>query len=360
MHTFVMIGHLFSEQPLATCSKDLKDSYEAKHGANKPIPVPSTTTAQGTRLYFPATGIRASLRRASRDVIRNHVIAKTGNETPFSLDEHYLLTLGGIKSSGETDRTSVADELRWRKLDPLLSVFGAGAAGHLGFVEGHIHVGNAISDEPCDPVSFSGARTDDLYRDKTQLRYLSDDDIQSLVSRSQGNKSRSDLEKEVKAADKALRLAKTKGDEAAIAAAEANVSRLKDAVKTIVDQSGGGDVSVGMPLAGYQAIPQGVKLNHTIRLVRSNDVALGCLLAAMKEFGFMPLVGAHKATGCGLVSGEWEVFEVTSNGKQSIGMVNLVPFEPLRLSTPALQSKLDAFQQFLDSGEWNFGIPKAE
>jgi hypothetical protein len=361
MKTHLLIGRLFSEQPLATCSKDLKDSYEARHGANRPIPVPVMATARGSRLYFPATGIRASLRRSCRDVIRSHVIASTGDKTPFSLDEHYLLTLGGIKSSGEGDRASIAEEARWRGLNPLLSLFGAGAAGFLGFVEGHLHVGNAITEEPCDPVSFSGARTDDLYRDKTQIRYLSDDDISALIARSRGNKSRSNLNGELNTAKKALRSAKSKGSESEIAAAEAVIAQLEAQIKLALAESGAGDVSVGMPLAGYQAIPQGVKLDHTLRIVRGNDVELGCLLASLNAFAALPVLGAHKATGCGLVSGRWEVFEVTAEaGKQSLGEAILTPFEPLELSTTVLNDKMAVFRAFLDSGKWDFGIPHAE
>ena len=359
MQTFIFDGTINSDQPLATCSKDLKDSHEAKHGKNTPIPVPSMPTSSGTRLYFPATGIRASLRRACRDVIRNHVIASTGNPTPFSLDVHYLLTLGGVKGSDETDTKTVADEARWRDLNPLLSLFGAGAAGFLGFVEGHLHVGNAITEEPCEPTTFSGARTDDLYRDKSQLRYFSDEDILELIGRSIGNKSRSKLDADLKTAKKALSAAKIKGGDAAIDAASKKVEDLTAQIASVKEASGAGDVSVGMPLAGYQAIPQGERMQHIMRLVRSNELELGCLLAALSEFAMNPVVGAHKATGCGQVSGQWEVFEVTESGKNSLGTAVLRPYEPIQL-TGTLGEKLALFRAFLESGKGDFGIPRLE
>ena len=364
MQTYILEGTLVSDQPLATCSKDLKDTHEAKNKnsstpASPSVPVPSMRTNNGTRLYFPATGIRGSLRRACRDLVRNHVIKTTGNTTPFSLDEHYMLTLGGIKDSKESDKKTVAEEARWRELNPLLSLFGAGAAGHLGFVEGHLHVGNAITEEPCEPTTFSGARTDDLYRDKSQLRYFSEEDILSLVGRSQGNRDRSKLDKELKSAQKALTAAKAKGLTAAIDEASSKVEGLKSQIEGIKEASGTGDVSVGMPLAGYQAIPQGERLQHMMRLVRSNEIELGCLLATLNQFSQNPIIGANKATGCGQVSGQWEVFEVTEKGKRSLGMVVLRPYEPIEL-TGSLGEKLAQFEAFLSSKETNFGIPKME
>lgn len=357
MHTYILDGTLVADQPLATCSKDLKDAHPAPPGASTPIPVPSLRTPSGSRLYFPATGIRGALRRACRDLVRNHLVG-TGQEKPFSLDEHYLLTLGGIKGAGASDRAAIGEEARWRSLNPLLSLFGAGDAGYLGFVEGHLHVGNAITEEPCEPTTFSGARTDDLYRDKSQLKFFSESDILALIGRSQGNRNRAALEAELKTAKKALNTAKAKGQEADVEAASKKVEDLETQIKAVKDASGAGDVSVGMPLSGYQAIPQGERMQHVMRLVRSNELELGCLLATLHEFALNPLLGAHKATGCGQVSGEWEVFEVTEKGKQSLGTVELRPYEPVQLSG-ILAEKLELFRAFLDSGETNFGIPRA-
>ncbi|MBV8467907.1 MAG: hypothetical protein JO218_18345, partial [Burkholderiales bacterium] len=206
--TYDITGHLFSVQPLATCSKDLRDRAG---GPEKPVPVPSMQFgSEAVHLYFPGTGIRGTLRRAARDVLRARESARCGNPKPFSLDQHYLLTLGGIKGVAEANRASVAVEAAWRERNPLLSLFGAGDAGVLGFVEGRLSVGNAICDKPCEPVVFSGARTDDLYRDKAQLAYLSDEDLDSLVARSQGNRSRAALQRQLKDLEGALK--RNRGD----------------------------------------------------------------------------------------------------------------------------------------------------
>lgn len=358
--TFLLEGSFVSQQPLATCSKDLKDAYEAKNGANKPIPVPSMSSQKGSFLYFPATGIKGSIRRALRDFIRARVIAKTGEDKPFSLDDHYLLTLGGVKGTGEGDRASVVDEESWRTKNPLLSLFGAGAAGHLGFVHGHLHVSNAVCEEPVSPVIFAGARADDLYRNKEQAAYLTEADLDALIGRAKGTKAQSDLKAELKSVEKDLRVTRKTGSDAEIKAIEARIVDIKTQIESVASASGTGGVSVGMPLAGYQAIPQGQTMKHTFRLVLSNDIELGCLLSALHQFAKLPLVGAHRATGCGEVSGQWDAYEVTDAGKQLIGTVTLNPYEPLGLSSDRLSSALKQFSDFVDGPDSNFHVPTSQ
>lgn len=362
MITYSLKGSIKAEQPLATCSKDLLDSKAG--GKNKPIPVPTTFTATGEHLMFPATGLRGTLRRFARDVVRQEVINATGNPKPFSLDEHYLLTLGGIKGEGSQDRVSVAIEAEWRRKNPLLSMFGAGDAGVLGFVQGHIGVGNAICTENKDKmpaVSFSGARTDDLYRDKSQIAYLSESDVESLVRQAKGGKDRSSIKTDIKKLDAELKAARAEarksGNDDKVREIEGRIDALKDQVQAVKDETGTQDVSIGMPLAGWQAIPQGAELEQRMTLVRSNPIELGLLLKALSQFALHPFIGAHFAAGCGMVSGEWEVFEVSLDRKTSLGKVKMTPFDGVDLDGHALKDAVSAFDSFIASKEWNFGIP---
>lgn len=354
MANFILQGTMVSEQPLATCSKDLFDREGEK---NKPIPVPSINTALGKRLMYPATGLRGKLRRSARDVVRKAVEKLTGNDKPFSLDEHYLLTLGGIKGEGAQDRSSVAHEAEWRIKNPLLSLFGAGDAGFLSFVQGRLGVGNAICNEICDPVIFPGARTDDLYRDKSQIAYLSDADVSMLISRAKGGKSQSDVKAQIKALDADFKKARKAGDADKVADIESKIEALNAAKVSIKETTGTDDVSIGMPLAGWQAIPPGQVMDQKMFLMRSNQIELGLLLKSLGEVAQAPFVGAHYANGCGMISGQWDVFEATETEKRLVGTVKLQPFEPLELSTDELRSAVGAFNTFMDSMAWNFSVP---
>lgn len=353
--SFIFSGVLRAEQPLATCSKDLLDREGVK---NKPVPVPSAQTAKGKRLMFPATGLRGKLRRAARDVVRAHVTQITGQEKPFSLDEHYLLTLGGIKGSGEQVRTSVAHEAEWRQKNPLISMFGAGDAGDLGFVQGHISVGNAICKSAFEPTIFAGARTDDLYRDKAQIAFLTDEDVASLVRQAVGGKDRSTLGAEIKALEASMKAARKAGNTEEVEAIQAKIAQAKEQQQAVKDATGTSDVSIGMPLAGFQAIPQGEEMEHSMFLMRSNEVELGLLLKALEQMAMNPFVGAHYATGCGMVSGSWEVFAAALDGKKSLGTVSFQPFGGLEVTGSALTDAVAAFEGFIQSKAWDFGIPK--
>lgn len=354
--TFVLTGSFFSEQPLATCSKDLNDR---EGGSGKPTPIPHTNTAYGRRLFFPATGIRGKLRRSARDVIRDSVIARTGKATPFSIEQHYLLTLGGVKSSGSESKSSVAHDAFWRQKNPLLSVFGAGAAGVLGFMAGHLSVGNAICKDDVTEEIFSGARTDEFYRDRQQVSYLSPSDIKSLVMQAEGNRDSSTLRKELKAAEAAAKKAKRQENADVEQAALADITRLTAELESVQEESGASAVSVGMPLAGWKAIPQGQTLEQRMFLQRSNEIELGLLLASLNRFAMMPILGAHTGYGCGMVSGEWSVSETTTSGIKRIGSIRLLPFDRLEIEGEALTSALAAFEQFLAT-DGDFRIPTIE
>ena len=352
--TYIFTGNITAVQPLATCSKDLADR---EGGEYKPVPVPKTTTPKGVRLMFPSTGLKGTIRRAARDTVRDGVTRVTGNEKPFSLDEHYLLTLGGIKGEGEQERSSVAHEAEWRVKNPVLSIFGAGDAGFLSFVQGRISISNAICVDADEPVVFSGARTDDLYRDKSQIAYLSDTDVESLIRKARGGKDRSAIKSDIKKLELSRKAARRAGNAEDVTAIEGSIEALNADLAAVKESSGTSDVSIGMPLAGWQAIPQGAVMDHSMHLVRSTPVELGLLLKSLGRVAQHPFIGAHFTNGSGQISATWEVFEASLEGKKSLGRISLIPFEPLDIDGPELTNAVAAFDAFIDSKEWNFGIP---
>lgn len=357
---FVLEGEIKAEQPLATCSAALK---EAEGGKGLPIPVPHMQTPEGNRLYFPATGIRGKVRRALRDVLRANAIKRTGNEKPLSLDQHYLLTLGGVKGDEKTEKASVSQEAKWRTSNVLLSLFGAGDAGYMGMVHGRLAVGNAICESVSRPHVFSGVRSDDLYRDRSQIEFLSDADIKALINQSEGNRDASAIKKEISALDKERKAARAAKDSDRVDTLSAQIVQLETDMKSVKAESGAKN-SVGMPLDGWQAIPAGAVMRHRFMINNANEVELGALLAALDHFSAMPTLGAHFAAGCGLVSARWELFKVVPGaGKTSLGVLVLEPFNgALTIEAPAdseIFSARQAFQDYLDGDQFNLSIPSA-
>lgn len=352
-NTYLFIGSITAEQPLATCSKDLNDR---EGGDRLPTPVPHTQTAAGDCLYFPGTGIRGTLRRKALNVIHDILVEHTGQSTPLSLDQHYLLTLGGIKGSGATERSSVLHMDYWLARNPLLAAFGAGDGGALGFVTGHLQVGNAFADPSVKPAIFSGARTDTFYRNAETIKRLSDADVETLVCRAKGGREKSIIAAEVKTLMAQLRKHKDKSIPEAVEISR-RLEELEAEAARVKEESGTSDVSIGMPLAGYKAIPQGSKLSHRMHLVRSNEIELGLILHSIKNWSKEPIVGAHSSTGCGMVSGEWEVFEPSDHGKKSLGTVKMEAFGGVTVIGEVLTRAMTAFTDYMDSKEYNFAIP---
>lgn len=356
--TYTFEGHIKAVQPLSTCSKDLSDR-EGKR--NAPTPVPWTQTEQGKRLMFPASGIRGALRRACRDVVRDYVIEQSGDTTPFDLDTHYLNTLGGIKGSGEEDKTSITRINAVREKNPLLNIFGAGDAGTVGFVAGRIGIGNAICHDISEPVIFSGARSDDFYRSPDQVQFLSDLDIAILTQQSSGNREISRLKSQERLLKRRIAEALSKDDQQALEQARGEITDIETRIQAIREDTGTNN-SVGMPLAGWQAIPQGAEMSHRITLRRATHVDLGLLLATLNAFSLDPILGAHYATGNGLVSAHWKIHKVTRKGKALIGSIDLHPFD-LATVVPSddateLSEAQAAFDAFMAKGEWDFSVPE--
>lgn len=352
--TFVLKGTISAIQPLATCSKELLDR---EGGSKSPVPVPSCKTEMGKRLMFPATGLRGTFRRACNTAIRKRITKITGNPTPFSLDEAYLGRLGGIKGKGEEERSSIAHVEEWRKKNPQLSLFGAGDAGFLSFVDGNLSVSNAICVDSSQPQIFSGVRTNDFYREKNQVAYLTTDDVLALVEREKGGKESSKLKKQIETAEKAHKKAIQEGNKEEVQKFEARIANLKLKKDEVELSSGTTSNPIGLLLDGYQAIPQGERLSSKLILTQSNEIELGLLLAGLDEFSRLPMIGAHYATGCGEIAVKWTVYEITDDGKDEIGTVSIGDFLPIELEGEKLTDALKAFETFMLSKEWDFSIP---
>ena len=94
--------------------------------------------------------------------------------------------------------------------------------------------------------------------------------------------------------------------------------------------------------------------------MRSSLIELGLLLASPGRICALP--GTWRSlcvTGCGLVSAEWEFFEVGDEGRRAIGRASFEPFGKLELDTAKLKEARLAFEQFMVSKDWDFAIPAA-
>lgn len=349
-------GHLVAKEPLATCAKDLKD----RASSDGPTPIPSITRGDGSRsLYFPATGIAGTLRRKALKAVHGFLQAHTGSSTPLSLDEHYMNTLGGIKGAGAEDKSTVQHEATVRAQNPILSLFGAGDAGFIGFMTSNLEIANAIAPSNVKPHVFNGARSNLFYRDAESRSWLSDGDLDLLVQQAEGG---SDASK-IKAAVKKLKIEQKRiyrTDPERNEAIDAEVLALEAEIKVIEKETGAKENAVGRPLAGYSTIPMDTVMSHQMRLFRSNDIELGLVIAALNEWAMEPVIGAHRARGCGMVSVSYEVSRIEPTGLVNLGTLTMTPFEPVIVDGDELKRAQQAFIDFMESKTYSFAIPTQE
>lgn len=356
--TYIIKGTIESIEPLATASKDLVDFGKKVYGANTPVPVPSFDNENGKHLYFPATGLRGTLRRALRDVLRDNLISRGANG--LLLDEHYLLTLGGIKGSGAEQRSTVKMEEEWRKRNVLLSLFGAGDAGVLNFVSGKSSVGNAICSSIVKPMHISGVRTDDLFRSREGLSFLVDSEVSELIARAEGNSKASVIRKEIGA--KEVELRKAKREDIDTSSIQSELTKLNEKLEKTLKDSNATSVSVGMPLAGFQAIPPYTSMEHTIKLFNATQEELGGMFAALNQLSLNPIVGAHRAVGCGEIKADYEVFKVTEQGLQGFALLTIGGFIPMQVITSEsdeFEAASKAFAAYLSGEDFDISVPYA-
>lgn len=303
--TTVFEGHLRAEQPLATCPPGQWTDTK------KPAPITTMLVMQDgvaeRRMFFPGSGMRGRLRRAAVELL----IDQAGGESPFSLDDYMFLSRGGIKADGKESRgddVMAAQALRDR--NPLVSLFGASTP----WMSGKLQVGCAIAAIAADPTVFTGVRRD---LSDAELSNIGAQDIEEWRARAAATAARSKDKGRVKAlkADAAKAQKAGKAEEAKKLKADA------DAL-----EQGITGVSVQLPLPGYEAIPQGMELRHRFVLQHATAEELGLFLATLNHFSTAPFLGAHAATGCGMVSGAWDV--KTAVG-ESLGRIELNPFTPL-------------------------------
>ncbi len=140
-----------------------------------------------------------------------------------------------------------------------------------------------------------------------------------------------------------LKAAKKAGDKDTVAQLDSQLA----ALATVLDQAvgiAGTDLSVQMPLPGYEVIPPGLPLSHRLVASQINDVELGLLVLALDKFAKSPFLGAHHAQGCGIVEASWAV---SLDGMA--GTLEIKPFMGLVANGEALSECLDtakgAFRQ---------------
>lgn len=260
--------------------------------------------------YFPAGSLRGAIRRAGRNVIRRAVIKETGNDTPWGVDTHYMLTQG-VDTTNETMNEKIAGtighEEGLRNENPFLSLFGRWR------LPGHVGIDNAVPENiedalDCIYVHGRGARSNDFIRSPEQVEFLTLDEAKKLKifaeQDSLASEETGEIDDQIKALKKDYRQVKDDDEREEIGEQLNQLDAKKKAVK---QAKSGSQESIQRPLEGFEAMKPGLKMSHRMIVQNANDIELGLYLATLREFSRNPYVGGHRSLGCGEISANWQV-----------------------------------------------------
>ena len=318
MHTFLFTGTITTRQPLAYSPPDHQD-----RGKKSLLPRMTVPTAAGpmNTVFVSGSTIRGKLRHACADVYLERE-KQRGKRVDY---ERYLaLKVGGVKGSADEGRVDLRERKNYLEAEPFLDLFGAGSSG-IGWIHSRLDVGAAIPAEPIEPIVLNGVRRDATL-DPILLEVLDEDEIDKVLKGMNANRLRSQKAGEVRQIRQRIARAKKTGQDTS--ELERSFEEAEQAVTNAEkDQSDilGSDVSLLLPLPGYEAIPSGTVLNHRMVLKNVSELQLGIFVAGLARFAEDPRFGAHRAHGCGQVCMEYQVKQLEGVSAHQVGSLSIDP-----------------------------------
>ncbi len=347
--TYVMhlTGLMTAMSPLTTTTPPLKNR---PYDSDAPAPLPKMTVTYGdqrfTVPYMPGAGIRGKLRRCGVDVLRR--VYPDG----LKLHDYYYLAIGGVKGSEPESKSDFAAAIERRARNPLIALFGAGAP----WTQGRLSISHAVPQQPISEQYVTGVRTDDIGKSGGNITVLTPEEQALWIEMAHNNSRRSKKEHSVRRLKDDLKSRSLSEADRAALQAQITVAEREIAEHTARAYSTN---SVLRPLPGYEYIPQGTHLSHSMALTHVNENEIGAFLAILREFSFHPVIGAKAAHNAGVVSASWtySIRESLSHDPVSHGTVTLKPYDDLEFDDEFLIACAKRFIKALDAGDFDFSAP---
>lgn len=248
-HYAILAGHLETVTPFATSPPE--DS-RAKGAA--PLPRMPVFLADEMHHvpYVPGGGICGRLRRVAADCVK----AAAPGAFPMEAKDYFYNVVGGVKGDEKEDKGDIGSMAERRARNPLISLFGAGAPWTMG----RLAVGHAIPSGPFETTKIVGVRSDDIARRPEALDLLTPRGQEDYFQYATANQARTVAEREMERLSRqSASVAKT-GDKAEADRLSAAAAEREDARKACLERMAViSSNSLLMPLAGYEAIPAGVR-----------------------------------------------------------------------------------------------------
>ncbi len=344
-----MTGLMTAESPLTTTTPPLKGR---PYDTEAPSPLPKMTVTYGdqrfTVPYMPGSGIRGRLRRCAVDVLRR--VFPDG----LKLHDYYYLAIGGVKGNEPESKSDFAAAVARRAQNPLIGLFGAGQP----WIQGRLSVSHAVPQQPISEQYVTSVRTDDIGK-PGGVAVLTPDEQALWLEMSHNNSRRSKKEQQVRRLREDLKARNLSDSDRTLLQAQITATEKEIAEHTAKAYSTN---SVLRPLPGYEYIPQGTRLSHSMALTHVTAHEIGAFLAALREFAFHPVIGAKAAHNAGVVSAHWSFQIRGSLDHESVahGTLALRPYDDLAYDNEFLIDCAKGFIKALEAGEFDFTAPAAK
>ena len=319
METYLFTGTITTRQPLAYSPPD----HQERNTKKSLLPRMSVPTAAGPMetVFVSGSTIRGKFRHACADV---YMERERQRNRPVDYDRYLELKVGGVKGSADEERVGLHERRAFLDANPFLDLFGAGSSG-IGWIHSRLDMGAAIPGDPVEPVTLKGTR-EDATLDPILRDVLNEDEIDKVLEGAQANRVRSQKAGEVRALKQEIRRAeKAQQDTANLKTQLRKAEKDEEEAKKTQQEILGTDVSLLLPLPGYEVIPAGVILKHRMFLKHVSPEQTRLFMAGVARFAEDPRFGAHRAHGCGLVCVEYQVKRLQDGAAQPVGTVSIDP-----------------------------------
>ena len=317
-----LIGDITTVDPVAI-STPLK-----KGGSGNPVP------AQTERRYYdgqlvetlviPASSIRGKLRHIATRLVMEE---QTKAGMRFKVRDYLVTALGGVvdvaslKQAQQTETNEAGSDIvqdgavdldrqqELRRKNPIVSLFGSMDAA----IMSKLHVRAAVPIGPIAPsvnVIGGGTRASPLHREpelfSSGAELFDGTDVLTFIAANTAKVEGNKLEDEAERLVRRARELRRAGNVAAAEAADAEAKVLKTKAAATFEAVGG-KVNLQQALWGWQSIPAGTVLRHSMRLERPTEAEAKLFFVVLRAFATHPVVGGHVAVGCGRIAASWKL-----------------------------------------------------
>ena len=311
---YLFTGSITTAEPLAYSPPDHRGADKVSRLPR--MPVPSAAGPMDT-VYLSGGTIRGTYRHACADVW-------LARERTVTVRRFLEVKVGGVKGSAEEPRVGLTERAAYLEGDPFLALFGAGSSP-VGWIHSRVDVGAALPGEPVQPIRIHGARGD-ATTDPILLGVLDEAGHAAVLDGLAANRRRSQAAEEGRGLTQRIRQAKREAQDTA--AFEQELETAREAERTaagVQSERLGSDVSLLLPLPGYEAIPPGTVLGHRMVFRHVTDRQMALFVGGLAHFAEDPRFGGHRAHGCGRVRVDYQIKRLEGTRARSIGAASVDP-----------------------------------